>query len=287
MNMKRHFLMTLMLIVCSPCLWALTVSVSRTLNITDDDSVTTGDALYDTTPDLMGVSSAQLSSEGQTASLGYRFSGANSGRGISNTTQQVRSITQNIDVSVTWILTSDSPGEIYSFTLNPSLNGYLNVLDEGANEEANDESTISNFNATLSQNGNTFALNQLGLTGGSRTSPGSSNVNDSASRTFANLSGDHTFILQYSGSTTAAWKIAGFQDNRTANAVLWGQDGTMNGDSFPDTFDNYATAADLDNDGLFVQATAELIVIPELSSLVLAGLAMGVAGLLGWRRRTP
>jgi uncharacterized repeat protein (TIGR02543 family) len=244
------------------------VSISRGLTISDNDSVDTGDAGYDTTPDVVGVSSASLTSEGQSAELGYRFSGYNAGRGVWNGVQAVRSITQSIDVYVEWTITATA-GEIYSFSLDPELHGYLNILDDN-NSEADDIAEISNFNATLTQNGSNIINDQLGLTGGSRDTVGSSNIDDAASRSFGGLEGVNTFRLQYTGSMLAAWKIAGFQDNRTANAVLWGRDGTMDGDSFAATFDNYATTAVRDADGLFVKGTVAVTSVPDAGQSVIS-----------------
>ena len=274
---KRNQALTLTLLIVfvfTQSAQALTINVSRSISVNDNDSVSTGDAGYDATPPVIGSTSAILDTEGGSAELGYRFTGFNSGRGVNNISQQVRSITQNITATVTWTLTEDAPGEIYSFTLNPELHAYLNILDD-SNGESSDQATISNFSATLKQNGGTIS-DSLNLSGGSRTTVGSSTVNDTNnSQTFTNLTGDHTFELTYTGSTTAAWKIAGFRDNRTADAVLWGQDGTMNGDvEFSDSFDNYSNSTARNADGLFVPATVELIVIPELSSLGLVGIAV-------------
>jgi hypothetical protein len=272
-SFTKLFSLLLIVHLSMPLAQALEISISRNISISDSDSVSTGDAGYDTTPPVIGTTSATLDTAAQSVEMGYRFTGFNSGRGVSNINQQVRSITQSIDVSVTWTLTSTVPGETYNFTLNPELHAYLNILDDN-NGEASDESTFSNLDATLTQNGSQIPLDQLGLTGGTRTTVGSSTVNDTATRTFSNLTGNHEFTLQYTGSTTAAWKIAGLQNNRTANAVLWGQDGTMDGDSFADSFDNYSNSTARNADGLFVPATVELIVVPEMSSLVLASICL-------------
>ena len=276
MQKRNQALILTILILCvlTQSAQALTINISRSISVNDTDSVSTGDAGYDKTPSVIGSTSVTLDTEGSSAELGYRFTGFNSGRGAFNLSQQVRSITQNITATVTWTLTEDAPGEIYSFTLNPELHAYLNILDDREGESG-DQAAISNFSATLKQNNGTIS-DSLDLTGGSRTTVGSSSVNDTNdSQTFTNLTGDHTFELTYTGNTTAAWKIAGGGDNRTADAVLWGQDGSMDGGAeFSDSFDNYSNAIARNADGLFVPATVELIVIPELSSLGLVGIAL-------------
>jgi hypothetical protein len=285
-SLTKLFSLLLIVHLSMPLAQALEISISRTIDIPDDDSVNTGDAGYDTTPPVIGTTSASLDTAAQSVEMGYRFTGFNSGRGVTNgifQSQSLDTITQNIDVSVTWTLTSTLPGETYTFTLNPELHAYLNTLDD-SNSEPNDLSQISNFTAVLKQNGSIIS-DSLDLTGGSRTTVGSSTINDTNnSQTFTNLTGDNVFVLQYAGSTTTSFHTGTAQDNRTANAVLWGQDGTMNGDSFADSFDNYSSSSARDADGLFVPATVELIVIPEMSSLVLASLCMG-SGLLLYIRR--
>lgn len=257
----------------STSLGAVVIEVSRSLSISDNDSVDTGDAGFAANPEVIGGTSTTLISPNQEGILGYRVTGFNSGRGVNNTNQQVRSITQTVNFWVEWNVSADA-GETYSFTLTPEFHGFLNILDDSA-DESDDFAGFSNFAATLTVNGVTQA-DTLDLAGGSRATAGSSQVDSNATQTWGGLTGTNTIRLQYVGTVGTAWKIAGLQNNRTASAALWGQDGTMDGDSFIDSFDNYPNSTARVGDGFFIDATTTLTAIPEPAACLLsvAGLAL-------------
>lgn len=254
------------------------ISMSRINNVSDDDSVSTGDAL-DSYEHLTSTSATITTIDGS-AELGGRFYGANSGRGEWNLNQQVRTITQTISLSIEWAIEA-TEGETYSFTFDPELHALLNILDDN-NGESGDLASISTLEATLWHNMETVA-DTLDLSGGSRSTAGSSTVNDTATQTFDNLTGTNVFRLVYTGSIVASWKIASFADNRTANAVLWGSDGTMDGGHYSDSFDEYSQEAQRLADGILLNATAtNTTPVPEPAAF--AGL-LGLAALLVTRRR--
>jgi len=249
---------------------ALLVSLSYSNNTTDNDSVSSGDALSGSS--TIGATSSELTSAGtSTSAMGARFYGANSGRGVSNLTQQPRSISQSINVTVTWTIIAED-WEEYSFSLTPEFHAYLNILDDAA-DESGDSVSFTSLNGSLKQNGGTIS-DSLNLSGGSRGTAGSSTLNDTASQTLTGLTGNNTISLQYTGTATATWKIAGARNNRTADAVLWGVDGTMNGDvEFSDSFDNYSSSSARNADGIFVDGTVTLDAIPEPASVAMLGVA--------------
>jgi hypothetical protein len=158
----------------------------------------------------------------------------------------------------------------------------LNILDDN-NDETGDGATLSSFDATLYLNGNQIVLDGLGLSGGSRTTVGNNSLNDTATQILSGLSGNNTISLQYTGTATATWKIAGIANNRTADAALWGSDGTMDGTGeFTDGFDNYSTSTARNADGLFVDGVVTLQSVPEPASVLM--LALG-GGLVALKRR--
>lgn len=262
----KWFLTLLLLLVLPFAGSALTVSTSYINSTSDDDNTDNGAAGNGQA--TIGGTSTSVDAVGNSSDLGYRFTGYNAGRGVWNFTQQAESIVQSVNITVTWDIYAES-WETYSFTLNPELHAFLNILDDN-NSESGDIASVSTFSAVLKKNGSTI-LNSLDLSGASISTVGSSNVNDTATQVFTGLTGDNTFSITYTGTVTATWKIAGIQDNRTADAVLWGQNGTMAGDSFPSNFDEYGTSTDRLADGLFVPATVTLDAIPEPASLLLIG----------------
>ena len=259
---------------------ALLVTRSYSNLTSDNDSTTLGDAnsITATIGDGFGTITTVGSS---TAASGARFQGANSGRGVNAGGREFQSIAQAIDVSVTWTIEAES-WEEYSINLTPEFHGYLNVED-GAGDEPGDMSSFSSFITLLTVNGSSL-VDTLDLSGGSRNTAGSSNIDDTASQIISGLSGNNTIVLRYNGTSTARWDTgAGFQNNRTAIATLWGMDGTMNGDvSFTDGFDNYGSSSARNADGLFVDAVVTLDAIPEPATLGLIGLFGG--GILAIRR---
>jgi len=253
---------------------ALTVNTTFVNNTTDNDSQVTGNAT--TSASAIGSASSELTAAGtSTADVGAKFVGANSARGTITDANIVPTITQNIDATVTWTILAED-WERYSFDVTSSFNALLNIED-GSNEEPEDNVSFSALNATFLLNGEAYG-NDLGLNGGSRSGVGSSTIGDVASAPLINIFGSNTFSLTYTGTASVTWKtgntIAG---NRTADALLWGMDGTMNGDAaFTDGFDNYASSADRIADGLSVDGVITLDAVPEPAT---AGL-LTISGLL-------
>lgn len=259
---------------------AIQVTASYGNNTTDNDAVSTGNAL--TSASAIGATSSELTEVGtSTSAQGARFVGANSGRGVNASSQSLSSISQNIDVSVTWTIVAED-WEEYSISLAPEFHGYLNIEDGANDEAAGDVASFNSFMTLLTVNGSSL-VDTLGLSGGSRNVVGSSNLDDTASQLLSGLSGNNTIVLTYSSLSKAAWNSANFQNNRTADAALWGMDGTMDGDNaFTDGFDEYSSSSARDADGLFVDAVVTLDAIPEPATLGLIGLFGG--GIFAIRR---
>lgn len=256
---------------------ALTVRRNAYGNTSDANTVANGASVTGTS--LTGGLSSSVTEVGSsTSALGARFYGAVSGRGVWNGNQQAQSLTQGINVSYEWSITAED-WEVYDFSISTALQAYLNILDD-SNDETGDEATLSAFDAKLYLNDGQVALDKLGLSGGSiDTKADSSSISNTTGRVFSGLSGNNTIRLEYSGSATATWKIAGFQDNRTADAVLWGMNGSMDGASFADSFDEYSTSTARTNDGLFVDGVATLQAVPEPASVLMLILGGGLIGL--------
>ena len=259
---------------------ALTVMRNSYSNTSDSSSVANGASVTGTS--LTGGLSSSVTEVGSsTSALGARFYGAVSGRGVWNGSQQAQSLKQDINVSYEWSITAED-WEVYDFSISSALQAYLNILDD-SNDESGDGAILSNFDAKLYLNDGQISLDKLGLSGDSiYIKADSSSISNTASRVFSGLSGDNKIRLEYSGSATATWKIAGFQDNRTADAVLWGANGIMDGDSFADTFDEYSDSAERTSDGVFVDGVATLQAVPEPASVLM--LVFG-GGLIALKRR--
>jgi hypothetical protein len=277
--MKTKWILGLMLLAVLPLSSsALVINTSSSNSTSDNDSTTNGDAGRGRS--TIGSTGATVDTVGNNAELGYRFTGYNAGRGVDNSGQQAEGIVQDVDVTVTWSIVAES-WEEYSFKLNPEFHAFLNILDEGLFQESGDIVSVSGFSAVLKRNGGTVG-NTLDLSGGSTGDRNATplNVDDTASQLFSGLSGNNTFELRYTATITATWKLAGAQDNRTANAVLWGQNGTMGGDSFANNFDEYSISSeDPSEDGLFVPATVTLNAVPEPASVLMLLFGGGVIAL--------
>lgn len=252
-------------------------------------STTTGDTRKQT-GDINGTS-ASLNSIGETSTLGYRFSGANSGRaGNANNTAFNQTVTQSIDVSVTWTITAD-PGETYNFSIDPEFNAVLVVAIVGGGS-TDDRTEIGNLTAALSQNSNPISTTGLDFTGDSNNfipgNPGGNarnvkTLSEFGSMLFTGLTGSNTFELSYSGDLIANWDKVD-QNTGTANAVLWGMDGISpdSNTDFNSDWDEYSKSdvpVAASDDGLFLQGTLEVIPEPAASGLILAlaGLTMAAS----------
>ena len=258
---------------------AVSINVSFSDSTTDNDSVGSGDAGFNATPGVIGVTTANLGSVSDTAELGYRFSGYNAGRGESGS--GFRSIQQDIDLWVEWTVSADG-GETYDFSIDSTIGASLRIFDDFA-DESGDQAIFGVLTATLTQNGFDVSNGDLNMTGGSRFGDGFSNVDDTASRVFSGLTGTNTFRLQYEATIVSTWKFATIGNNRTANGILWGEDGTMGGDSeFNNNFDEYSNPANKPDDGLFVSSSIEVTAVPEPAAVALI---MGLVGSLFLVRR--
>lgn len=276
--MKTKWMLGILLLAALPLTSsALIVSRNAFGNTSDSDSVANGASVAGTS--LTGGLSSSVTEVGSSSSaLGARFYGAVSGRGVWNGIQQAQSLTQSINTTYEWAITAED-WEVYDFSISTALRAYLNILDDN-NDESGDGATLSSFDAKLYLNGSQITLDGLGLSGGARTTVGTNSVDDAASTLLTGLSGNNIITLTYAGSATATWKIAGFQDNRTADAVLWGMNGSMDGDSFADTFDEYSVSSDRTADGLFVNGVATLQSIPEPASALMIALGAGLLAII-------
>lgn len=287
LNVIKPSALTVCALLCASSLGqaGIVVSVSQSESIVDA-SLSSGSSGHTTPPSLFGTTNGvrhtTLVELNETEELGYRFSGFNSGKGVSSDgSLQTFTITQDIDVTVEWTITADY-GEIYSFTINSVLGAYLAIQD-GANDEAGDVAQLTNLNATLKKNNVQIVVDQLGLTGGILQTDGTALVDDSVSRTFTDLIGTNTFSVTYTGQAIASWRTGGTFLNpadRTESAVLWGANGEVSGDST----DDYASYLDRLADGLFISGTVEVTAIPEPATTALL-LAFSALGLVAYRRR--
>ncbi len=185
-------------------------------------------------------------------------------------------ITQTIHATVTWSITAES-WEEYSINFSPELHAYLNVEDNGG-DASGDGITFSTFTAVLRVNGSAVG-DSLDMSGGSRTTAGSSNLNRTDSQTLSGYSGNNVFSLQYT-ATVIADAAGGL--NYTGDVGLWGSDGTLDGEflGFGDDWDEYSsTSATSGADGLFVDANVTLNAVPEPATASMMAL-IGVFGFL-------
>ncbi|MBL7016338.1 MAG: PEP-CTERM sorting domain-containing protein [Kiritimatiellales bacterium] len=251
---------------------ALLVTRGYSNTTTDNDNDTKEDASSSTAS--IGASSSTLSSEGSSSgNMGYRFVGQAAAHGTGY-------LTQSINVTATWTVAAED-WEEYSVNFSPSLAALLNIYD-WSTDETDDQSVFPSLSSTLRVNGSVVSDTLDGLTGYTRTTDGSYNLNRSDSQTLSGYTGNNTFSLQLTGTVVVdAHADGGLFDNPTGNAVLWGQNGTLNFADDPN-FDNYSTTAALDADGLFVDANITLDAVPEPASALM--LVVG-AGLIGFIRR--
>ncbi len=187
-------------------------------------------------------------------------------------------IVQDVDVTVTYSVTSSNAPTVYSISFLPEFHARVAVDSSGAPDT--DGVTISNLTGKV--NGVTYGL--LGMSGGSQTTNGTTNIDETGARTFSGLTGNNTFAVNYRFTITADGDV-GILDN-TFVAGLWGMDGTLNAGgvtALNDALDEYGTSAARDADGLFMPATVTITAIPEPGTLLLIG--AGLVGLAAQGRR--
>ncbi len=184
-------------------------------------------------------------------------------------------ITQTINATVTWTVTAES-WEEYSIYFTPEFHAYLDVEDNGA-DASGDGITFSTFTAVLRVNGSTVG-DSLDMSGGSRTTAGSSNLDRTDSQTLSGYSGNNTFSLQYT-ATVIADAAGGL--NYTGDVGLWGSNGTLGGEiGIPADWDEYSSTSARNADGLFVDANVTLNQVPEPATASLMALVGGLGFLI-------
>lgn len=246
---------------------ALTMTVTRTNSTTDNDNSANEDA--DTSGSVTGSPVVLADVVSATGSATTR------GAGYAESFDQNAGIVQTVDYTGTFAVTA-SANVTYSITFNNALHGLLKIADELA-DESGDVASISTMAAVLKQDAVTIG-DVLDLSGGSRSTAGSTNVDDTAAQTITGLTGSHTFTVRYTGSVTATSVGATLCANQTEAAALWGANGAFGAYcNAPADWDEYGSTAARDADGIFLGATVVITsVVPEPGTALLLG-----AGLLG------
>ncbi len=275
--MKNKLILSVAVLIAVLPLTSSAILITRSYNNStlDNDDHLQEDA--SSSQATIGSSSATVDTAGNSSgNMGYRFTGQTSA-------YKAGYIIQTIDVTATWTVTAED-WEEYSITISPELHAYLNIYDYST-DETDDIAAFSALSSVLRVNGSIVSDTLDGLSGAVRATDGPFTLDNTDSQTLSGYTGNNVFSLQL---TTTAFVRAhdggGLFDNPTGNAVLWGQDGTLDFEqnTSHNGFDEYPSSSDLNADGIFVDADVTLTAIPEPATLSLIGL-FGI-GVLGARR---
>lgn len=248
---------------------ALTVTRSASHLTSDVDSHADEDA--GRSGAYIGVNSTVSSVGASTGNMGYSFTGHAEAK-VGQT------ISQTINGTVTWTVAAED-WEEYSINFTPTFNAYLNVVDNLADSTA-DTVSFSTLLATLRVNGGTVS-DSLDMSGLTRTTNGDSNLGRTDFQALSGYTGNNTFSLQY--TATLLVTAGGGLTTYTANAGLWGMDGTLGSElGVPADFDEYGygTSGTAAADGLSVDATITLESVPEPASALMLAVGAGLIGLI-------
>ena len=271
--MKTKWILSLALLAVLP-LSSSALLVTRSYNNSTSDNDNHSDEDASASQTTIGSSSVEVTTAGNSSgNLGYRFIGQASAYGYGE-------LTQTINVTATWTVTAED-WEEYSITFTPELHAYLNIYD-WSTDESDDDADFNSLSSVLRVNGSIVSDTLNGLTGITRSTDGSSTLDRTDSQTLNGYSGDNIFSLQLTGTVYVdAHGDTGIGDNPTGNAVLWGQDGTMDFDknASQDGFDEYSSSSTRDADGIFVDGVVTLNQVPEPASMLLIALGGGLVAL--------
>lgn len=244
------------------------ITTTYSNNTTDNDNHSQEDASSSQT--TIGSSSATVTTIGSSSgNLGYRFTGQASAYHDGD-------MTQTINVTATWTVTAEN-WEEYSITISPELHAWLNIYD-WSTDENDDDADFNTLSSTLRVNGSIVGDTLNGFSGMQRSTTGGANLDRTDSQTLSGYSGNNVFSLQLTGTVYVdAHGDNGAFDNPTGNAVLWGQDGTLNFEqnASQNGFDNYSSSSARNADGLFVDANVTFDAIPEPAAVSLIILGSG------------
>jgi hypothetical protein len=218
MKNKYLFCVAALLLVLPLSGSALLVKRSYNNSTSDNDNSTQEDASSSQT--TIGSLSKTVDTVGNfSGNMGYRFTGQASA-------YKAGDLTQSINVTVTWTVTAED-WEEYSITFSPELHAYLNIYDYST-DETDDDADFNSLSSVLRVNGSIVSDTLNDLTGTTRSTDGSSTLDRTDSQTLSGYTGNNIFSLQLTGTVYVdAHDGDGLFDNPTGNAVLWGQDGTL------------------------------------------------------------
>jgi len=272
--MNKHYILLLSaaLAVLPMTGSALVVERSYSNTTSDNDGNVNEDGSSSQT--TIGSLSANLTTVGNSSgNMGYRFIGQSSA-------YDTGYMSQSVNVTVTWTVAAED-WEEYSLSLTPELHAYLNIYDYST-DESDDDADFGSLSSILRVNGLEVSDTLDGLTGYNKSTDGFYNLERTDSQILSGYTGNNIFSLQLTGTVFVdAHADSGAGDNPTGNAVLWGQNGTLDftQNGAQDDFDEYASTSARDADGIFVDGAVTLDAVPEPATvglLTLSGLLIAV-----------